>query len=246
MKMKHSSIILAVAGTIGVFATAYFTARATPRAIERCVDDCDHMPSDFFDATLDDKVRIVKSLAKSYAPAIACGLATSTCIFGSHILTRKQQASIASAYMMLDRSYKEYQKRVEDIFGEGSNQKIRAEQAKESYDSTFCPSPGEQLFYDYCTGTYFESTLLAVVDAEYQLNRKLAVEGVASLRDYCDMVGIDCGEFADKRGWSVAASEDFYPHSWIDFEHELVIQDDGMECYVIYMPTPPIVNYLDK
>lgn len=242
MKNKKGSILLSLAAIVGIGMTAYFAAKSTPVALKNCAMDCDCSPSDFFEANVDDKIKIAKSLAKSYTPAIACGLATASCVIGVNVLNHRQQASIIGAYTMLEQSYKQYQKRVTDIFGDEGSRKIRAETAKDDYTpNTYCPSPGEQLFYDYCTGTYFESSFLSVVDAEYQLNRKLALNGEVSLRDYCDLMGIDCGEFADKRGWSVEASEEFYNHAWIDFEHELTILDDGMECYVIYMPIPPIV-----
>ena len=40
------------------------------------------------------------------------------------------------------------------------------------------------------------------------------------------------------------ASNMFYNYDCIDFEHELVLVDDDLPCYVIVTPYPPTADYL--
>ena len=57
-----------------------------------------------------------------------------TCIFGSNVLNKRQQASLASAYALLDTSFKEYKKKVIDLYNEEADIEIRNEIAKDKYE----------------------------------------------------------------------------------------------------------------
>lgn len=241
MKQNKSGFIFGVIGVIGIAVTAYFAAKATPSAIERCVDSCGLHPADFKESPPEDKWKIVKSMAPSYVPAIAFGVATSSCIIGSQILSRKHQASLIGAYTMLDRSYKEYTKKVQDIFGDSAPSKVRAKVIQDDPPVGFAPAPGELLFYDDISNSYFENSMLGVIDAEYQLNKLLAINGEVTYRQYCDLMGIDCDRSGDAIGWSFESFDEFDNAAWIDFEHELVILPDGMECYNVHIATRPVL-----
>lgn len=243
-KPKLTPFAITVIGAFGVVVTAFLSARGTLRADERLQHECGIKMKDIPSLDRDEKVDALMVAAPSYLPAVVSGVATMVCIFGANSMSRKQQASLASAYALLDRSFREYRAKVKEIIGEEGESDIRAAIAKDHYSvGAFDPGPGEQLFYDYTTGEYFESSFLLVVDAEYQLNRKLATEGCVSLREYCDMLGIDSGPWADQVGWTL--QNEFAGYNWIEFEHELVILQDGLECYIIYMPNMPERGYRD-
>lgn len=243
-KPKLTPFAITVIGAFGVVATAFLSARGTLRADDRLQRERGIKMKDIPELERDEKIDALVVTAPSYLPAIISGAATLICIFGANSMSRKQQASLASAYALLDRSFREYRAKVKELIGEEKEGDIRAEIAKDHYHiGAFDPGPGEQLFYDYTTGEYFESSFLLVVDAEYQLNRKLATEGCVSLREYCDMLGIDSGPWADQVGWTL--QNEFAGYSWIEFEHELVILQDGLECYIIYMPNMPERGYRD-
>lgn len=247
--MKYSNktpFVLSIVGAFGVVLTAYLTARATPKAIEAASkSDCDILPGEFIHAPLDNKIKMVKAMAPAYIPAFACGLSTIACIFGSNFMSRKQQASLASAYVMLEQSYKDYKRRVKELIGDDGEMKIKSDIAKEKYvPNHFDPGPGEQLFFDYITGIYFESSFLAVVDAEYQINRLLVTNGEVSLDEYCDAFGIDPPKMKIPCGWSVSSMDEMGIF-WIDFEHDLVQMEDGLQCYIISPMTNPSSSFRD-
>lgn len=243
-RLKLTPFTLTLIGAFGVGVTAFLSARGTLRANEKLQRERSIKMTDIPGLDRDEKLDAIMVVAPSYFPAILSGTATLFCIFGANTMSKRQQASLASAYAMLDRSFREYREKVKELIGEDQEGLIRSEIAKEHYTpGCFDPGPGEQLFYDYTTGEYFESSFLMVVDAEYQLNRKLALEGCVSLREYCDMMGIDSGAWADQVGWTL--QNEFSAYSWIEFEHELVIMPDGLECYIIHMPYMPERGFRD-
>lgn len=56
-------------------------------------------------------------LAKVYAPAVTLGMASLGCMFGSHHIMSKRNATLTAAYIALDKAFEEYKGRVTDRFG---------------------------------------------------------------------------------------------------------------------------------
>lgn len=56
-------------------------------------------------------------LAKVYAPAVTLGAVSLGCMFGSHHIMSKRNASLTAAYIALDKAFEEYKSRVSDHFG---------------------------------------------------------------------------------------------------------------------------------
>ena len=63
-----------------------------------------------------------KVKAASYVPAVLIGAATVTCVIGANLLTSRRQANIASAYALVNESYKHYQNKVREIYGDLKNE----------------------------------------------------------------------------------------------------------------------------
>ena len=101
---KASPTILTCIGAAGVVATAVLAVKATPKADSLIkADSRRNHDGDPYAAT---KLEAVKSCWKCYIPAAATGVATIICIFGANTLNKKQQASLASAYALVNRSYR--------------------------------------------------------------------------------------------------------------------------------------------
>lgn len=66
----------------------------------------------------------MKVAGTSYVPAVLIGAATVTCVIGANLLTSRRQANIASAYALVNESYKQYQKKVREIYGEEAHQEV--------------------------------------------------------------------------------------------------------------------------
>ena len=254
---RHSSTILTCLGATGVVITTITAVKATPKALELIKDEIDRqnhkLVKEANDAGQKNIVRIdklhpldvMRVAWKCYIPAALIGVGTITCIFGANFLNKHTQASLVSAYSLLDRSYKEYKDKVNDIYGEDSDEKIIKAIAKDKYSSIpFKVNEEKQLFYDMQAGRYFESTLADLYKAEYELNLVYAKYGYVSLNDFYDLIGIDRIKGGFDIGWSSEVSDVLYGYDCIEFEHEIVTLEDGLTCYVLMMLTPPTADYI--
>lgn len=244
---RHSSTILTCIGVVGVVGTSVMAVRATPKAL-RLIDEATDEKGEKL-----TKLETIKVAGPAYIPSIVMGTATISCIFGANVLNKRQQASFASAYALAENAYKEYRNKVKELLGEETDNQIRDAIAKDKREDidVYVPgygsldSSGEiKLFYESYRGKYFESTIEAVQNAEYHLNRNFAMRGYAALNEFYEFLGLSPTKEGDVLGWSQWTLEEEYGASWIDFDHRLTtVADDGLECYFIDMPIPPTLNF---
>lgn len=237
---RNGSTILTCMGGVGVVATSVLAVKATPKAL-RLIDAAKEEKGDNL-----TKMEIVKVAGPSYIPAVLVGASTIACVFGANILNQRQQASLISAYALLDNSYKEYKNKVTELYGEDANDQIIASIAKDKYEEDEVKvEDGKQLFYDAYSGRYFESTMEDVIHAEYMLNRELSTFSYVCLNEFYDRLGLDPVDGGDEVGWNACELFEMCWSSWIDFHHEKTTIDDDLECYIIEMQYEPHADYLD-
>ena len=235
---RNGSTILTYMGGVGLVATAVLTATATPKAMTRVENAREEKGEEL------TKVEVVIAAAPAYIPPVLTGLATLGCMFGANTLNKRQQASMASAYALLDTSYKEFKKKVDEVYGEGATQNVQAEIAKDKYEeSDIQPEDGMKLFYDDFSGRLFESTLEKVQEAEYNINRDLSMQGYATLNGFYDYLGLVPIEGGDELGWSAGMNFDYYWQEWIDFGHHKTTMGDDLECIMITMFSEPTLGW---
>lgn len=235
---RNASTILSCIGVVGVVTTSIMAVKATPKAlmlIEKAEEDKGEELT---------KLEIVKVAGPSYIPSVIIGVSTIACIFGANAFNKRQQAIMTSAYALLDNSYKEYKNKVYELYGEDSGSKIREEIVKDNYEEKEFEYD-EQLFYDYFSERYFVSTIEKVQRAEYQINRNLVMRDYAYLNEFYEELGIEPIDSGYKYGWSSESNMERYWQSWIDFDHEKVSLEDGMECIIIVMNVEPKFNFED-
>ena len=237
---RNASTILTCVGGVGVVATSVMAVKATPKAL-RMIERAEEEKGE--DLT---KTEVVKVAWKPYIPAVAVGTATIACIFGANVLNKRQQASLMSAYALADSSYKDYQKKVDELYGEEAGSQVRAEIAKDKYDPDEFDLDGDnRLYYDFYSGRYFEATPAFVKDAEYELNRKMVMDDCAYLNEWYYLLDMEPLEHGLSFGWSTCANAEMYWQTWIDFHHEKVLMDDGLECTIISFQQEPYPNFED-
>lgn len=238
--LKASSpMIMSCIGIVGVVATAATAVQATPKAL-RLIEDATEEKGESL-----TKLETIRVAGPCYIPSILIGFGTIASIAGANILNGRKQAALTSSYIFLDRSFKEYRKKVDELFGENADKLVESAIVHDRYKESDITPKGETLiFYEEHYGKFFERTMLEVQDAEYLLNRKLAMDGEASLNDLFDFLGLPEMEIGDSLGWSQQLICDFFNPAWIDFEHELTTMDDGMECYIIHISIPPTSDYI--
>ena len=236
---KNVATILTGIGTAGVVITAVSAIKATPKALYS-IEEAEKEKGD----KLSNKEKIITT-THIYLPTIIIGVSTIACILGANILNKKQQASLISAYALLQKSYTEYRDKVNEMYGDDAA--VDKEMAKDIYRDTKPEVSSEEksLFYDMFSKRYFESNKVDVISAEYHFNRNFTLRGYATLNELYDFLGIDKIKGGDTIGWSIDAGMAFYGYSWVDFEHDFITTDAGMEVCLISMPFAPTSDYLD-
>lgn len=226
---RGSPTILTILGAAGLIFTTISAVKATKEATERIrYDSRFNHDGDSYAYT---KTEAIKSAWKCYVPTVMFGVSTLACIFGANALNKKQQVAITSAYMLLNNTYKEFLKK-----DDGSVRKAIVEDKADSIDIS--PTDEKVLFYEFNHGEFFEYGLAELLSAEYQFNKQFISQGYACLNDFYELIGLPKSQIGETLGWS---DRDGIP--WVDFEHELIELEDGMECYFIHLPEPPIPDY---
>lgn len=251
---KHSNAILTGVAVTGVVVTAVSAAKATPKAmllIQKAEEEKG--------GPLSRTEKFVKA-APVYFPTALIGASTVACIFGAHVLNKKQQAALASAYAVVNASYNEYRSKVEEVFGENADGMVKHAVIEEKYEEdkvvTRVVEPGPKpeiepefedtvLFFDEYRNEFFETSLEHIKDAEYHFNRNFALRDYAELNELYEFIGLPPTALGSVLGWSTYAGQATYGYQWIDFNHVKDVLDDGTVYYRLEMPFPPTADYMD-
>lgn len=236
---KNASTILTCVGATGVVATGVMAAKSTPKAL-LLLEEAEKSKGKEL-----TKVEKVKVAAPAYIPAALVGVSTIACIFGANVLNKRQQAALMSAYALLDNSYRDYKNKVNELFGENADQEVRAEIAKDKYvdESIQLKDDNKQLYYDDYSGRYFEATAETLLRAENYVNRTLADTAGVFLNEFYEHVGLDTTDYGDYMGWSSCELYDMSWSSWLEFYHEKVVMDDGLEVIIIRYSMDPTFDF---
>lgn len=222
---KHSSLLLGIVSSIGVVTTTVLAVKATPKAIQLIEEEKTKHQTE--DLSLLDTVKVAW---KPYIPTSISMFSTLICIFGNTYLNYRVQTSLISAYAVLDRSYKEYVEKTKELYGDDADKNIRQQIAKSNYNSNYIHREDTKLFFEFQTMRYFESTIEEVIMAEKELNQELAATGRVSMNDFFRFLHLDPLPYANHVGWC-----DHGNYREIEFQHEKMILDDGLECILINM-----------
>ena len=238
---RNSATILTCVGAAGVIATTVTAVKATPKALLLLEKAKEEKGEEL------TQLEMVKIAGPAYIPSAVLGISTLACIFGANVLNKRGQASLMSAYALVDGAYKDYRNKVDEIYGDDPGSLVRAGLAKDKYEEQDIKEPddGNRLYYDYYSGRYFEASPTFVKTAEYELNRKLMLDDCAYLNEWYYLLDLEPLEHGLDFGWSTCANSDMYWQTWVDFHHESVVMDDGLECIIISFMQEPYHNFED-
>lgn len=242
---KNSPTILSCVASVGVVASTVLAIKATPKALKAIENATEEKGEEL------TKIEVVKSTAQLYIPTAITCISTIACILSANTLNKKQQASLISAYALLDDTFKKYRKAAVDVYGDEADAKIKAEMANNSYVSCDgwhiynpdCDKDSEKLlFYDFYSQRFFNATYGQVVNAEYHINRNLQLRGDVSVNEFYEFLGIDSIDGGDNIGWRM---DDLIEGGliWLDFDNRFTQMEDGMECYIISSAWLPEIMY---
>lgn len=160
---RNSATILSFVAVAGVVATAITSANATPKAV-RALDTA-KLNKGEEELT---KIEKVKTVLPVYLPTIITGAATVVCILGSNVLNQRTQASLSSAYAIVDQSYRDYRNKVKELYGEA----IAVDKAKHIYiNASYLNGPCELSLEEESSGKpvlWYEEYSKKILQSEFR------------------------------------------------------------------------------
>ena len=133
---KNSATILTATGTIGVVVTSILTAKAAVKA-SKIIEKVEQEKGEKL--TVRESIEAVWTM---FVPSVVAGASTIACILGANILNKRQQASLVSAYALIENSYREYKTKLKELYGEEAHNNIIDAIAAEKYENVHVPSGG--------------------------------------------------------------------------------------------------------
>ena len=229
---KNSSTILTIIGSVGVGITAIMSARDTVKAIKQ-IDFEQRFRTREFDTK--EKIKIA---APCYIPTVVTGLSTVLCVCGANKINKDVQKSLAGAYMLLDRSYKEYRSSVKEIYGKDGDLSVVKNIAGKKVDQIGSVEEEDDIFFDFNSLQFFTSNLSKLREAEKAANEIMRTHGYVSLGTLYYMMGKGSDEYDEMVGWSIGAGK-LYDYDHIELDVEETMGKDGTKYYVVdFMDTP--------
>ena len=139
---KHSPEILAGVGVVGVVGSFVMACKATTKLndiLDESKEQLDKIKEVVSDPAYEDKydehdaksdttityVQTGMKVAKLYAPSVILCASSLGCLLASNNILRKRNAALTAAYATIDKSFKEYRKRVSERFGDEVEKEIR-------------------------------------------------------------------------------------------------------------------------
>ena len=205
-----------------------------------------------------DKKEKYKIYFKYHIPTALMGIGTITCILGSGYFNQRTQAGLISAYGLLNESFSDYRRKNIELYGADNHKKILDELAIERAKSVDIYSMGafscsdlqasslanqypKELFYDEYSKRYFESTLPAVIEAQYHINRNLILGAPVILNDWYSFLGLENTIPGNELGWFMCDD-----YCWIDFTNEEKQLADGTRYISICMDYEPDTRWQEE
>lgn len=232
---KNSPTLLTIAGTIGVFATAVLTGKATLEAADKVRK---------LEKTIDrplTKVEVIEVSWRYFIPPAIVAFGTTASIIGMHNIHTKRAAALLSAYTITDTALREYQSKVTNILGEKKERALREEIAAEKIRDnpvnreTVVIGKGEVLCVETTTMRYFWSDMERIRQAQNTINARIIHDMYASQNDFYNLIGIPTTTLGDQLGWNIDCLMEVVFGSELD--------PDGKPCLAIDYRIAPRSDY---
>lgn len=253
---KYSPEILIGVGIVGTVASGIMACKSTLKVSEILDDsketinkikntkDDPRFEAEYSDDDAKKDLAIVYAqtafkLAKLYGPSIILAAASISCMVASNNILKKRNVALAAAYAGVDKSFKEYRKRVIDKFGEEVENQLRYNIKVEEIEEKIIDENGEEVtvkktvdvydplagyseyarfFDDGCAGWEKDPSysLMFLKAQQNYANDLLRARGHLFLNEVYDMLGIPRSKAGQIVGW-VYDPENPVGDNYVDF-----------------------------
>lgn len=178
-------------------------------------------------------------LVKLYGPSVALGVASIGCMVGSNQILRKRNIALGAAFTAVDKSFKEYRGRLIERFGKDLDRELRFGTKAKQVEETIVDEKGNEttvtktvevvdpnvthsiysaVFCEGNTGWTKNAELNKVFLLQQQnyANDKLRLNGVLTLNEVYDMLGIQRTAYGQLAGW-VYTEDSSIGDNFVDF-----------------------------
>lgn len=184
---------------------------------------------------------------KLYGPSVALGAVSIGCMVGSNQILRKRNVALAAAFKAVDTSFKEYRDRVIDRFGKDLDRELRFGVKAKEVEETVVDENGKEttvkktvevvdpntthsiysvVYDDGCTGWSKNPELnkAFLIQQQNYANDKLKLNGILTLNQVYDMLGIQRTAYGQIAGWVYtedgSAGDDFVDFGIFNADNE--------------------------
>lgn len=160
-------------------------------------------------------------VAKLYAPSLAVGGFSITCILSSHNIMSKRNVALSAAYDLASASFKDYRNRVVDRFGEQVDKELRYNTVNKKVEETTTDENGKTkkvksvveisdpdgyrtFFFDELSPSYTKDrdyNLMWLKSQQAFMNDKLRAKGYVFLNEVQEMLGYPPSKDGQMAGW---------------------------------------------
>ena len=177
--------------------------------------------------------------AKLYGPAVVLGVASIACMVGSNRILRKRNVALAAAFATVDKSFKEYRGRLIERFGEELDRELRFNIKAKEIEETVVDENGNETVVTktvevvdpnvahsiysvvFCEGNLgwtknAELNKVFLVQQQNHANDKLRLNGIVTLNEVYDMLGMPRTAYGQLAGW-VYTEDSTAGDNYIDF-----------------------------
>lgn len=281
---KHSPEILVSVGAVGVIISTVLACKATTKVdsilsetneriktVNKAVEDGSLNEDEYTqeDGKKDSLIIYVQTgvkLAKLYAPAVTVGMLSLGSIFASTNILRKRNLAIGAAYAAVDKSFKEYRKRVLERFGEQVDSEMKyGIKAKKFEEIEVDESTGKEkkvkknvvvadpnlesdyaVYFDEKSPNYepnYDYNMMFVKSQQAYANDRLQTKGCLFLNDVYDSLGLPLTKAGQIVGWTKDGPDGYVNFRIQEVERETV---DGSHEPVILLDFNVEGNVWDK
>lgn len=204
MLAKQSPIILAGTALIGVGTTGYLAYKAG-LAVEEVLKNAEEEKG--APLTTAEKVQTGWKL---WIPPVASGALTMGAIVASTAISEKRRAALATLYAASETALKEYQNKVEEVYGPRKEQAIRDQINADKVKNDTCPFDesqfsGRVLVKDRLSGRIFLGDVNKIRQEVCEMNERiLAGDMCCSLNEFYESIDLDPIDLGTETGWSLS------------------------------------------
>lgn len=190
------------------------------------------------------KADIVKATWKEYVPTVGTALLSAGCIVGSVNISMRRIATMATAYALSEKSFKEYKDKAVEMIGEKKEEEIRGSIAQDFIDKNppesalICSGTGgSQLCLDRYSGQYFYSDADEIRRRVNGINNQILHDFYISYNDYCVELGLNEVKNGNDLGWNIVDGD------LLDVEFTTELGPGEIPILVVDFVNDPFPNY---